>query len=76
MAPPIVSVSVGITPNTMLSINRDDSSANGSPTMIPITTMRSAWPSTMRCTRDGRAPSARRTPISRVRVVTMYDINP
>ena len=38
--------------------------------------MRSAPTTIIRTTRAGRAPSARRTPISRVRVETVYDIKP
>ena len=57
-------------------MSRDASHANGTPITTPIPTIRSARINTDPVTRDGRAPNARRMPISRVRVATPNDISP
>ena len=71
-----VVTSVALNPKTMLSINRLRPHALKVPTATPKATIRSASPSTSRKTVIARAPSATRTPISRVRLVTQYQRQP
>ena len=53
-----------------------DAAATASPTTTPTSSTRAPCPTTIRWTRLACAPSAMRTPISRVRSATMYDSTP
>ena len=55
---------------------RVDAAAAARPTATPTSSTRAPCPTTIRWTRRACAPSAMRTPISRVRSATMYDSTP
>ena len=54
----------------------DDHRRRRTPTAMPASTTREPSPMTMRVRSAGRAPSAMRTPISCVRLATVYDSTP
>src|SRR5689334_5547072 len=75
-APPKVSGSCVLTPNTSEAMSLVSMLAARSPTKIPIPATRPASSITILTTRWRCAPIAIRMPISRVRCVTPYDITP
>ena len=71
-----VATSVGSTPYSCADRNRPSHHASGTPSASPTTAIQSASRITSQPTSRPRAPNATRTPISRVRRDTTYDITP
>ena len=76
VTPAKVSGSPGRTPYSWLVSRGVSSHANPNPSVMPAPANRAACATTMRSTDDGSAPSARRSPISRVRSPTTRAITP
>src|SRR5678815_5620801 len=72
----IVAGSKGLTPNNSAPNTRVSANAPATPTAIPMPATTAACRETIRRTSTGRAPSAIRTAISRVRRLTTYEITP
>ena len=60
----------------MICMARASSTARPKPTAMPSPTCQAPWVSTMRITSAGSAPTAIRTPISDVRLLTENAITP
>lgn len=67
---------IALTSNSRAPINRAQASVPASPKRMPISVSRALMPIIIRRTSPRRAPSAMRTPISRVRCATAYAITP
>src|SRR5262249_3923049 len=68
--------SAGATPASRPCTSRVKAIADASPIAAPMSARRSPSPTTSMITRRASAPSATRTPISRIRVDTEYDSTP